>query len=387
MIKMLTACTREIDYVDAAVDELLAQLDLGRNQLKNSVGIVHCTEDFLDSGVVKALKGKLTFDLVGCTSNGTAARGEFGQLLLTLSVLTSDDVCFAAGISGEVGGDAAGAVKELYGRIEAELAEKPKLLMPFTPFSPLVGGDEFVAEMDKASGGAAIFGTRAYGTTIDFTNFYTIYNGQYSTDKLVIVAFGGNIVPEFLVAYVSENRVFKQKAIITAADKNVLHKVNNMSAIDYFISLGIIEKGDMRGLITMPVLLGLNDGTPVLMRTAFSPADREGSILFCGETPVGATLGVAIMDADDVVSSAENILREALEKAQGRSLLIYSCAARSFALGAESDAELKKIVECMDGRPESYQVTYSGGEICPVFNKEGKMFNRFNNNILIICIL
>ena len=387
MIKMLTACTREIDYVDKAVDELLQQLDLGRNQRKNSVGIVHCTEDFLDSGVVEALKEKLPFDIVGCTTNGTAARGEFGQLLLTLSVLTADDVFFAAGISEEVGSDAAGAVKELYARIEADLSEKPKLLMTFTPFSPLIGGDEFVAEIDKASGGVAVFGTRAYGTTVDFTNLYTIYNEQYSTDKLAIIALGGDVAPEFLVAYVSENRIFKQRAIITEAEKNVLHKVNNMSAVEYFISLGIIEKDNMRGIITMPVLINLNDGTPALTRTAFGAADREGSLLFCGATPVGATLGVAVMDADDVVNSAESILKEALGKARGKNMLIYSCAARGFALGAEGDAELKKITECMADEPIGYQAAYSGGEICPVFNKAGKMFNRFNNNILIICIL
>jgi hypothetical protein len=41
----------------------------------------------------------------------------------------------------------------------------------------------------------------------------------------------------------------------------------------------------------------------------------------------------------------------------------------------------------MSGEPTGYQAAYSGGEICPVFNLEGKLFNRFNNNILIICIL
>ncbi|MDR3348061.1 MAG: FIST C-terminal domain-containing protein [Acidaminococcales bacterium] len=387
MIKMLTACTREIDYVDEAVEELLGQLDLAHSQLKNSVGIVHCPEDFLDSGVVEALKGKLPFDLVGCTTSGTVACGEFGQLLLTLSVLTSDDVCFAAGISEKVGNDAAGAVKDLYARIEAELPERPKLLLTFVPFSPLISGDEFVAEMDKVSGGAPVFGTRSFGTTIDLTNLYTIYNDQYDTDKIVIVAAGGDISPEFLVAYVSEDRVFKQKAIITAAERNILRGVNNISAADYFVSMGLIEKGNIRGISTMPILINLNDGTPALMRTAFRLADKEGGILFGGEMPVGAILSIAIMDANDVVSSAENTLQEALAKAKGKSLLIYSCAARSFVLGAEGDAEMEKIAQCMAGAPTVYQASYSGGEICPVFDKEGKMFNRFNNNVLIICIL
>jgi hypothetical protein len=40
MIKMLTAVTREIGHVERACREILAQLDLIHNKLKNAVGII-----------------------------------------------------------------------------------------------------------------------------------------------------------------------------------------------------------------------------------------------------------------------------------------------------------------------------------------------------------
>ncbi|MDR1319781.1 MAG: hypothetical protein LBJ90_09155, partial [Treponema sp.] len=68
MIKMLTAFTEEIDDVEGSVSDLLGQLDLDRKRLANSLGIIHCFSDFVDSGVVKALSAKIPFDTVGCTT-------------------------------------------------------------------------------------------------------------------------------------------------------------------------------------------------------------------------------------------------------------------------------------------------------------------------------
>ena len=75
MIRMLTACTEELDEVGEAVSEILEQLDLENNLLNNSVGLIFCDPEFIASGVVAAVSQKLPFDTVGVTTRAGATRG------------------------------------------------------------------------------------------------------------------------------------------------------------------------------------------------------------------------------------------------------------------------------------------------------------------------
>jgi hypothetical protein len=55
MIKMLNACTAEIDDAEAAVDATLGQLDVSHGLLANSVGIIACHYEFIHNGTVEEL--------------------------------------------------------------------------------------------------------------------------------------------------------------------------------------------------------------------------------------------------------------------------------------------------------------------------------------------
>ncbi|MDR0708495.1 MAG: hypothetical protein LBF77_00330, partial [Spirochaetaceae bacterium] len=113
MIRMLTAHTEEVDDIDAAVQDILDKLDLNNQALKYSVGLVHCYYEFLDSGVVRELASKLPFDLAGITTVSLSVPGFINDFGLTVSVLTSNDVEFAADISSPVGEDPSIPLKEL----------------------------------------------------------------------------------------------------------------------------------------------------------------------------------------------------------------------------------------------------------------------------------
>ncbi|MDR2738996.1 MAG: hypothetical protein LBB68_04085 [Treponema sp.] len=73
MIKVLNACTAEIDDVDLAVSEILEQLDVPGNLRNNSIGIIACYYEFIETGVVAEICKRLPFDVVGCTTLGNAA--------------------------------------------------------------------------------------------------------------------------------------------------------------------------------------------------------------------------------------------------------------------------------------------------------------------------
>jgi hypothetical protein len=384
MIKMLTAFTEEIDDPDAAVSEILEQLGGDKNLLANSLGIIHCYSDFVDSGVVKALCDKLPFDTVGCTTMSASVPSFMSSLGLTLTVLTSDSVKFAVGLSGPVSDEAGGPVTELYKRLIEPLPEKPALLMPFIPFMPQVGGDEFIETLDALSGGIPAFGTLSISNEPDFSRTYTFYNGQGYPASMVLAALIGDVNPAFLSVSVNEENILKQKAMITGTNRNILQSINNMPAITYLESTGLIKDGDASTLVALPFIVYLPDGS-TLIRACIS-STGNGEVILCGAVPVNSTLALAPMNQDDVVNSTGEKIREALERGQGRGMLMYSCAGRNWSLGIQAMAEHEKAAECIADRAP-YHFVYSGGEIFPAFLEDGRVVNHLQNDSLIICIL
>ncbi|MDR1903899.1 MAG: FIST C-terminal domain-containing protein [Treponema sp.] len=384
MIKMFTAFTEEIDDVDAAVSELLAQLDMDHKGLKNSLGIVHCYSDFLDSGVIKALYEKLSFDIVGTTTFSLSAQGIMSQTGLILTVLTSDTVSFTTGVSAPVVDTVDDPVTELYKNLTAGLPQKPAMFLPFVPFMKNVGGDEFIEKIDSLSGGVPSFGTLAISNEPDLSRSYTIRNGGYYPGSLVLAALTGDVDPVFLSASVTDDNILKQKAVVTGSNRNILQSVNNMPAVKYLETLGLAKNGDIAGLESMPFIVYLEDGSRLIR--ACIGATEDGGVILCGAVPVNSTLALATMGLEDVVNSTGDLAVEALKKAAGRGILMYSCAARYWAQGVQITAEEEKIEEKI-GDAAPYHFVYSGGEIFPEFLSSGKVVNHLQNDSLIICIL
>ncbi|MDR0998307.1 MAG: FIST C-terminal domain-containing protein [Treponema sp.] len=383
MLKVLTAFTEEIDVVDLAVREILEQLDLDKNRLKNSLGIIHCFSDFIDSGVVKALSAKLPFDTLGCTTLSASISSGMGQMGLIVTVLTSDDVNFVSGVSAPVIDSVDAPLTELYNSITTRLPGKPVMLMPFIPFLFNVGGDEFIEKLDALSGGIPAFGTLSISNETDFSRTFTFYNGESYPASMALAALSGNVAPEFLSVSVNEENILKQKAVVTGTSRNILQTINNISGMKYLESIGLAKDGDVRGLVSMPFIVYLEDGS-ILVRACLG-ANEEGALILCGAAPVNSSIALGTMGFEDVINSTEGKIKEALKAAGGRGLLMYSCAARNWALGMQPLAEHEKAKECLGDA--TYHFVYSGGEIFPSRLSDGRVVNHLQNDSLIICIL
>jgi hypothetical protein len=380
---MITAFTEEIDDSDIAVSEILEQLDVSRNLGANSVGLIHCYSDFVDTGVLKAISGKIPFDTLGCTTMSGSTSSGISQMGLTVTVLTSDDVRFVSGVSEPVTGSVDAPLTELYNRITSGLSEKPVMLMPFIPFLFNVGGDEFLEKLDSLSGGIPAFGTVAISNEPDYSRIYTFYNGESYPASLALTALAGKADPEFLSVSLNEENILKKKAVVTGTSRNILQTINNMPAVKYLESIGLAKDGDVMGIASMPFIIYLEDGS-ILIRACFGAAG-EGALVLGGAVPVNSTIALGAMGFEDVINSTENKVSEALKAAKGRGLLMYSCGGRKLALGMQPLAEHEKVKECLGDTP--YQFVYSGGEIFPSRLSDGRVVNHLQNDSLIICML
>jgi hypothetical protein len=390
MIRALTAHTAEIDDVEAAVAEIVDQLDLKDRLLKNSVGLLSCYAEFIDAGIVKALCSALPFEVVGTTTLATAARGSSEAILLSLMILTSDDVSFSTGLSAPILSEDGAILREAYEDAAARLAGKPALILSYAPLLLNVGGDFFVRALDEASGGVPNFGCIAIDHTENYAESRVLRNGEPYTDRYAFVLLSGDISPRFFMATISSETIFKDKGVVTSSQGNQLRSVSGLPVLEYLQKIGLSKgpDGSIFGINTIPFVVDYGDGsTPVVcVIFAFTP---EGYAVCGGSIPEGAILSIGAINADEVVATTGKSYHEALTLEKISCMLIFSCVGRYFALGYDPMGEAEVTHSLLDGTDIPYQFTYSGGELCPVSarNARGSTVNRNHNDTCVICVL
>jgi len=395
MIKLFSAFTEEIDDVEYAVNEVLDQLDLENSLNKNSVGILHCYHEFIDSGVVKALSEKVPFDIIGITVPYICIPGKTSSMGLMLNVLTDDEVEFVTGISGTLdigGGNLSEAVEEMCAttikEAKAKNNKKTAMVMAYAPFLHVlnINADEFVGGISKAFPTTPIFGGFSFSEEIDFSNCYFLYNGESYERTAGIIAISGEINPSFLTISVPEENIIGELATATKSTGNILHEINGMSVVDYVISIGLIDnKDDLEKIYSTPMIAMLEDGSK-LVRVCIG-GDGQGGAVMGGHVPVGARLGFTMLELNDTISTSGEIATKALEILNGRSIIVYTCMARLEFLSAnQRELEAKTLCDII-GDSGEYYLAYVGGEIFPHMLTNCEYVNHLQNFSIVVCVL
>ncbi|MDR2503088.1 MAG: FIST C-terminal domain-containing protein [Deltaproteobacteria bacterium] len=387
MLKTFSACTLEIDDPDLAVDEILEQLDLEHRLMEHALGLINCHPDYLHAGTVKALCARLPFEVIGGTSLLSATNNTGDHLLLSVFVLTSDDTSFAAVLTESLQDKAAEHISAAWARASSSLSSAPVLILTYVPFSRNFSGERLVEYLNRVSGGVPIFGPVVSDPHGDFSEAYTIHNGEHFKDRLPLALLAGPIRPSFFLASSSEDKVHGKQALITDSDGVLLKEVNGVNALAYLESIGLISNGvlDERVSITIPLIVDYHDGSKPSARGIYS-VTPEGYIFCGGEVPKGASFALGDLDVHGILDSAAQTMKEIMAVRHKNGLLVSCCITRGLALGETPLEEAQKIHEhAGDALP--YQLCYAGGEFCPVYNSAGEVVNRFHNFTFTACLL
>jgi hypothetical protein len=390
MVEMITVHTEEIDDIETAAAELVAQIEAGKGLRKHSIGLISCFADFVSSGLIKELAEKLPFEIVGTTTLASEDRDSQGETLLILSILTSDELEFATGLTGPIAGEDPEPLRQAYEKAAGNRGGKPALMISFAPLLMNVSGDFFAEAWGDITGNVPVFGTLAVDHNADYHESQTILNGQAFRDRFVFVLVYGNIKPFFIVGGISENKVFREKGVVTASRGNQLQGVNGVSVADYLSSLGLPKnkEGVIEGINSFPFILDYNDGAQPVIRVMFA-ITPEGYAVCGGKMPVGASLTVGSINAEEVLNSTGETLKLALAIGESNGskhgMLIFSCVGRFFAQGFDTAAEMKKVKEVL-GNKLPFHFAYSGTELCPVYGSDKAVYNRSHNDTIVICV-
>jgi hypothetical protein len=359
--------------------------------MRNSIGLLHCYHEFIDSGVVKALSDKVPFDVIGITVPYICLPGKTSSLGLMLNVLTSDDVDFISGISEPFDSESlVQATKDLCESISAKLEgeKKPPMLMAFGPFMHIlrIDADDYVTCISRFFPEVPVFGAFSFSGEVDFSKCYVLYNGEGYGNAAGLVAITGNVNPSFLTMAVPEENIIGGLGTVTKSAGNIINEINGMPVEDYAMSIGLVDKeGDGNKVYTAPMIATLEDGSTIV-RVCIG-GDGQGGWISGGHVPEGAKIGFTILELEDIVSTGNEIAKKALDASDGRSFIIYSCMARLEYLGtSQRELEAKAICDAL-GDSGAFCLAYVGGEIFPEKLPGGNFANNLQNYSLVICML
>jgi hypothetical protein len=384
MIRTFTAFTENIDDPAAAAAEIREQLQKGQGFLKNTVGIIACHYEFVLSGAAKAVCARLPFEVAGTISSVQATNEAQGALILTLMVLTSDDVGFKTACTASLKGEPGRAIAEAY--TKAAGGEKPALIFAFAPFMVENSGDEYVRVISEASGGVPCFGTLAVDHTPDFRECYMLFNGEHYRDKMALILVYGDIRPQFYLASISREKLLDKPALVTSSEGHILKEVNGRPVVEYFEGMGLTKATETSYAMTsLPFMLDYGDGTPPVSKV-FIGLNEQKYAICAGAMPKGSTLYIGVFDKEDVIFTSRGIIERALGEMDHPSVILgYSCISRSITLGSDTLGEVDVVRKKIAGRVPFF-MAYSGGEMCPTQINPSAAINRFHNNTFILCV-
>jgi hypothetical protein len=389
MISVLTAFTCEIDDGETAAKEILEQLDLDANLLANSVGIIHTHADFIETGTLRAVSQALPFPTLGTTVIAIAVPGTSEEReLLSVTVLTSDDVEFGVGLGDPLVAENTDKVVSGWTPATANLIQPPALAIVFSPLTQNASGDFIVKSIDAQTGGVPLFGMMAVDHTLDYHLATVIYDGEVYKDRLAILAIAGDIHPKFYLAGISRQKLFRETGTVTKSEANRLYEVNDAPVSDFLKSIGMPVDADGNiipaSINAHPFILDYGDGGDPVVRVMFTMSD-DGAAICGGDVPVGSTLTIGFIDDNSVIETTSDLLPNIEVQGSCDVAIAASCVGRFYALGYEPFREANIVQKSLGKTTQGYEFSYVGGEICPVYLENGTTVNRFHNDTIVVC--
>ena len=384
MITMYTARTSEIDEISEAISEIKNQIDFSALK-KNSGGLIFCHIDFIDSGLVAALCGELPFDVIGMTSMASADEHGYGLYDLTLTVLTSDEVGFEIGMTGNIDRDnLTTEADQLFKRLRGKVADDPSLIITFMPYVREISGYEILSAMDKSCNGLPMWGSITNNCDYAYESVQTICNGKALPAGIAVMFLNGSIDPGFIVSSIPERNIINNRAVITSSDGVIVREINNLPVLDYLANMGL--NVNRENITTTPLMVYYDDAEKAVALGFYTLLD-DGSVLAGGELPIGTPISVGSIDAHGIFESSEAGLNQILERENRRATLLLPCVTRYIMLAPDQERELRLIEKKLSAEGRPFMMGYSGGEICPVPDANGKLRNRFHNYSFCACVI
>ncbi|AEF83034.1 FIST C-terminal domain-containing protein [Leadbettera azotonutricia] len=383
MVQVRNAFTTELDEPEDALKEILEQIDL-KTLSKNSVGIIVCYYEFIDTGVVQKISESLPFEVIGLTTTASASKGDYGMYRLNLTVLTSDDILFETAYTVPLSrAEYEKPLEEAYAEARAGLPSDPSFIITIFPLMGELIAPDILKVMDRASKGIPIWGTIASDAVLDSEHCKTIGKKKSGATSVAMLLLHGDIEPEFIVTSIPDRNISTRKALVTKSSGCIVQEANGVPFAQYLNSIGYITKVGIDPT-SFPLIMRFPDGSGPVALGVFRVFE-DGSILMGGEVPEGTSFSGGEIDPEGIIETARASLDKALKTGKRSGIFMSPCITRYLMLSPVSSKEMELAISTIGDIP--YFLAYASGEICPVRGEDGKLYNHFHNFTFSLCVL
>lgn len=362
--------------IQHAMEDVFEQIRLRLGALQPQAGLLLCSVDLDHAYILSAIRKEFPdIELAGCTTDGEMSSVEgFTEDSVVLMVFASDTVEIRAGLgkNTSTAGRDAGSTAALNARErlrECRGQERFALIM----IDPLNAG---TSEIDN--GIQEVFGKffpLIGGATAAHSKKRTTYqfcNDEVVTGSVVLLLFAGPI--QFSCGIMGGLSPIAAKEVVTMARKNVLYRVGDSTAIDYFqryigqnysffmnYCLAVFEKERSDGFY---------------VRSAPFHDVQAGTVTLNGIVPEGASIQLGTCDKNICIQSCAESIRIARDRYPGTKpdcALFFSCAGRKMIMGTNVTQEAETVRASLGDLP--FCGFYGYGEIGPMAPGDVSLFH------------
>ena len=360
----------------AAVREVVAQI---RSELSGGMapqaGILFCSIDLAHAEVLALLQAEFPqMELIGCTTDGEiSSRLGFTDDSLTLMVFISDTVEIRAGIGEKAASNGASAGRNAAlaarGRLQRHIGREKFAIVLTDPFNA------GVSDMDKGIQGILgetfpVFGGAAAAHSKQRKTFQ-FFQGEIFTQCVVMLLFAGPIA--YSCGIKGGHSPFGAKEPVTQAKGNVLLRIGNQRAYDYFRRyIGEYDLFMNYCLAVFPE----GDNDRYYVRSAPASDPETGSVTLNGNVHEGAMVQIGMPDKATLSESCQNSLHQAKKTFPAKNIaaaLLFSCAGRKMSMGTQITKEVREVQTYLPSTP--FAGFYCYGEFGPLRRGEPYLFH------------
>lgn len=374
MLKVAMGHSEDV-IIEEAAREIIGQIHASMGDIVPKAGILFCTIDCDHKRIISLIRDAFPdIELIGCSTDGeiSSIHG-FTEDSIALMVFASDTIEIRAGIGKgasirgkEVGIDAAQSARKGLKRCHNEERFAIMLTDPLNAgVSDIDKGIEEILGQNFPLIGAATAAHSKQRATFQFCN------DEVVTDSVVLLLFAGPVV--FSCGIKGGHAPMGGKEKVTSVNKNILYRVGNKSAFEYFQSY--IGKSHS---LFMNYCLAVfeKDREGFYVRSAPFCDPETGSVTLNGIVPEGSYVQIGTADKNTCIDSCTQSVLSALENYPGskpEAALLFSCAGRKIMLGTQVVKEYQTVKKHLDDIP--FSGFYAYGEIGPLSKGSKSLFH------------
>ena len=230
-----------------------------------------------------------------------------------------------------------------------------------------VNGSELVKGMNHAKKESVLITGGLAGDGAKFEKTYVGLNKIPETGKIIAVGFYGDQL-EVSHGSLGGWESFGMERTVTKATENLLFEIDGKNALDlYKTYLGKYADELPGSALLFPLSIKLDESENPIVRTILSIDEKNQSMTFAGDIPIGSKVRFMKANFDRLIDAASDAASTCLKmnKANPKLAILISCVGRKLILGSRTEEEIEAVSEIF-GERTILTGFYSYGEISPL---------------------